>query len=115
MTVARTYFLDRTSAKQLAGLCSNRQDFHLENVETLNPTLARLQSLLSESGLGSEVIDARLNPPPGIDDLLNVTAPAFSLLSGLVRAAGWTTRPASDVQLRVTSAHSISVAFANAA
>ncbi len=115
MTVARTYFLDRTSAEQLAELCSNRQDFHLESVEALNPTLARLQALLSESGLSSEVIQAPLNPPPGVDDLLNVAAPAFGLLSGLVRAAGWATRPASDVQLRVTSAHSLSVVFATAA
>ena len=51
----------------------------------------------------------------GVDDLLNMAAPAFGLLSGLVRAAGWATRPASDVQLRVTSAHSLSVVFANAA
>ncbi|UAN02147.1 hypothetical protein [Achromobacter mucicolens] len=115
MTVARTYFLDRTSAEQLAGLCSNRQDFHLENVEALNPTLARLQALLSESGLSSEVIQAPLNPPPGLDDLLNVAAPALGLLSGMVRAAGWATRPASDVQLRVTSAYSLSVVFATAA
>lgn len=115
MTVARTYFLVRTSADQLAGLCSNRQDFHLETVEAVNPTLARLQALLTESGQSCEVIQAPLNPPPGVDDLLNMAAPAFGLLSGLVRAAGGATRPASDVQLRVTSAHSLSVVFAHAA
>ncbi|MFJ3462265.1 hypothetical protein [Achromobacter spanius] len=115
MTVARTYFLDRTSEGRLAELCANRQDFHLENVDALNPTLARIQTLLSESGLSSEVIHAPLNPPPGIDDLLMVAAPAISVLSGLIRAAGWTTRPTSDVTLRVTSERSLSVTFSAAA
>jgi hypothetical protein len=115
MTVARTYFLDRISAEKLAELCSNRQDFHLENVEALNPALVRIQALLSADGLSSEVIHAPLNPPMGIGDLLTAAAPAIGLVWDLVRAVGWATRPASDATLRVTSERSLSVVFPAAA
>lgn len=115
MNVARTYFLDKTCAGKLAELCRVRQDFHLENVDALDPTLARLQSLLRDNGMRSVIVQAPLNPPTGVGDLLTAAAPALGLMSILMRAAGWARRPASDATLRVTSKQSLSVVFARVA
>lgn len=112
MTVARTYFFNRTSSEELADLCGRREDFFLENVDELNPALARIQALLGANGLSSAVEHAPLNPSTGLGDLLSAAVPAIGLMSGLVQAAGWAMRPASDVTLRVTSETSVSVAFA---
>lgn len=116
MTLARTYFFNRTSSATLAELCSRREDFFLENVDDLNSAVTGIQAMLSAKGMSSAVEHAPLNPPVGWGDLLSATVPAIGLLSGLAsglaRVIGSATSPSIDVTLRLTSATSLSVIFA---
>lgn len=115
MSVARTYFFNRMSGDELAGLCGAKADFYLENIDDLELAVTRLQTLCRDAGMRSVVVRAPLNPAPGISDLVSAAVPLLGLIWSSAQAVGATAHPQTDVTLRLTSNTSISVVFSHSA
>lgn len=114
MSAARTYFFNKINNDDLARLFGNRENFFLENVDSLDRTVTRIQAMLSEEGLSSVVVHAPINPPPSPGDLL-ATIPIVGVIWAALQGAGSIARPSGDVTLRLTSQTSLSVAFSRPA
>ncbi|MFD4840429.1 hypothetical protein ACFWP0_23235 [Achromobacter sp. NPDC058515] len=108
MSIARTYFFNKMGDDDLAGLFGKRENFFLENVDALNPTIARIQAMLNSEGMSSAVLRAPANPAPAFSELF----PPLGLIGALFRALASSARPRADVTLRLTSNTSVSVIFA---
>lgn len=115
MSLARTHFFNRMSGDKLAGLCSAKADFHLENIDDLELAVTRLQALCRDAGMSSVVVRAPLNAAPGIGDLVAAAVPLLGLIWTSAQAVGSAVHPHADVSLRLTSNTSISVVFSHSA
>lgn len=115
MSVARTYFLNRMHDDELVSVLGQRQDFFLENIDTLNDATQRIQSLLARDGLSSTVELTPINGPASFTETLLPMIPVIGWLWVMARGSALLARPRSDVTLRATSNTSLSVAFSRSA